>query len=366
MADLKLGARVKALREKAELSQEQMARLLGVGSHQIISQIESGERRLKADELLMIVQKFAVPLDDLTNPFLLMGEGRFCWRQKNVPAATLDAYEGRAGEWIGAYRALRRENGEAAPALLPRLPLEKSSTFEDAAAAGERLAQDLDLGFAPAERLAEVVEDRLRILVLMVDASPGISGAACQLPELGAALVNRAEPKGRRAFDLAHELFHILTWTTMPPERLDGETPKNRRVEQLADNFAGALLAPGATLDEIGSPPAGELVGWLNQTAGRLGMTALALKWRMANSGRITREAAAGAPDEALRNNGEAGPHKPALPPLFSRAFVSTLAAAIEKGNISVRRAAKLTDIDPEDLADLCAAQGVAAPAALH
>ena len=29
----------------------------------------------------------------------------------------------------------------------------------------------------------------------------------------------------------------------MPPERLDGETPKNRRVEQLADNFAGSRPA---------------------------------------------------------------------------------------------------------------------------
>ena len=34
-------------------------------------------------------------------------------------------------------------------------------------------------------------------------------------------LVNRHEPRGRRSFDLAHELFHVLTWDAMPPERIE-------------------------------------------------------------------------------------------------------------------------------------------------
>ena len=182
MGDIKLGPRVKALREKAGLSQEQMAGLLGVGSHQIVSQIEAGDRRLKADELLTIVNAFNVSLDVLTNPFLITGESRFSWRQSNVPGEALDAYELRAGEWIGAYRALRLENGQPIPLLQHRLGLDKSSTFEDAAAAAEALVDQLDLGEAPAERLASVMEERLGILVLMVDAVTGVSGAACQDP----------------------------------------------------------------------------------------------------------------------------------------------------------------------------------------
>ena len=42
--------------------------------------------------------------------------------------------------------------------------------------------------------------------------------AACRLPELDVVLINRREVEGRRHFDLAHELFHILTWDAMPPE----------------------------------------------------------------------------------------------------------------------------------------------------
>ena len=361
MGDIKLGPRIKALREKAELSQEQMARLLGVGSHQIVSQIEAGDRRLKAEELLTIVQAFNVPLEVLTNPFLINGEGRFSWRQSNVPVKTLDAYELKAGEWIGAYRALRLENGERFPATQHRLGLDRSSTFEAAVAAAEALAEELDLGDAPAERLAGVMEERLGILVLMVEAAPGVSGAACQIPELGAVLINRNEPRGRRSFDLAHELFHILTWTTMPPERLDGETPKNRRVEQLADNFAGALLAPSRILDQYGA--AGEDLGpWLNETAGKLRMSAQALKFRMINSGRLSREAGLAVADNDLRFNGEPDAKASPPPPLFSRAFVQTLATGITRGAISVRRAARLVDLDVDDLRDLCEAHGVAPP----
>ena len=67
------------------------------------------------------------------------------------------------------------------------------------------------------------MQQRMGILVLMVDALPGISGAASTLPDLDVALINRREPEGRRNFDLAHELFHLLTWKTMPPKWLDGE-----------------------------------------------------------------------------------------------------------------------------------------------
>ena len=34
-------------------------------------------------------------------------------------------------------------------------------------------------------------------------------------------LIARHEVAGRRHFDLAHELFHLLTWDAMPPEYLE-------------------------------------------------------------------------------------------------------------------------------------------------
>ncbi|MDE0112272.1 MAG: hypothetical protein OXN84_08325, partial [Albidovulum sp.] len=62
----------------------------------------------------------------------------------------------------------------------PSLGLTRRSQYEDAIEVGERFAAEFDLGDVRAARLVEVVEGALGILVLMVDATEGISGAACR------------------------------------------------------------------------------------------------------------------------------------------------------------------------------------------
>src|ERR1700721_2209395 len=76
-----IGARIKALREERKLSQDDLARVFGFKDRQTVSAIETGERRLSAEELLTAVEKLGASLDFFTNPFLLVGEGKFSWRQ---------------------------------------------------------------------------------------------------------------------------------------------------------------------------------------------------------------------------------------------------------------------------------------------
>ena len=276
-----LGTRLKALREERKLSQDDIARVFGFKDRQTVSAIETGERRLSAEELLTAVQKLGASFDYFTNPFLLVGEGKFSWRQSNVALERLNAFERVASRWVASNRALAPEVGRPASNLRQALKLTSKSTFEEAMAAGERFAADFKLGAVPAERLAEVMERRLGVLVLLVDTIDGISGAACRLPDLDAVLINRHEVTGRRHFDLAHELFHILTWDTMPPDHVEDASERSKiRVEQLANNFASAVLMPAAVLDQIG-PPGPDLVAWLNDTAESLQVTATALKWRL-------------------------------------------------------------------------------------
>ena len=245
MATQFIGTRIKALREERKLSQDDLAQIFGFKDRQTISAIETGERRVTADELMLAVKKFKVTLDYFTDPFMLIGEGRFSWRQTHVSADVLNDYERNAGRWIAAFRAIAPKVGRAAPLLRPSLGLAKRSSFEDAMEAGERFVAEYELGDIPAARLAEVMERQLHILVLMIDTLEGVSGAACRLPELDVVLINRREVVGRRHFDLAHELFHILTWEAMPPEHSEKmmETGGNR-IEQLANNFASAVLMP--------------------------------------------------------------------------------------------------------------------------
>jgi Zn-dependent peptidase ImmA (M78 family)/transcriptional regulator with XRE-family HTH domain len=359
-----IGARIRALREAQKLSQDEVARLFGFKDRQTVSAIETGERRVTAEELLLAVEKFGGTLEYFTDPFSLVGEGQFSWRQNNVGEKTLDAYERVASRWVAAYRELKLKLGELSPLLRRSLGLTRQHQFEDAMIAGDRFAAEFQLGDVPATHLSTLMEDVLCILVLNVDAFKGISGAACRLPELDAVLINRNEVSGRRHFDLAHELFHILTWDAMPPEHAEeaSEISKNR-VEQLANNFASAVLMPSAVLDRYGdwsSKSDAALPDRLNAIAAELQVTASALKWRLVATNRLPRARALAISDTALRKAGRAG--KLPSPPLFSRPFMAVIGKGLAQGELSARRAAGLLDLTIDDLSDLLQSYGLESP----
>jgi Zn-dependent peptidase ImmA (M78 family)/transcriptional regulator with XRE-family HTH domain len=361
-----IGARIKLLREQRNLTQGDLTEQFGFKDRQTLSAVENGERKVSADELLRAVQVFGVPLDYFTDPFMLAGEGRFSWRQTGVDGERLRGYEEVAGRFIAAFRTLGRQVGHRPPLIRPALSLTRQSSYDDAIAAGERFAAEFGLGDVPAHRLADVMAERLGILVLMVDPIEGVSGAACQLPELDVVLINRNEVAGRRHFDLAHELFHILTWEKMPPEHIEEAMPtKRNRVEQLADNFASALLMPSAVLDRFGdwanlSDKA--LTDRLNDVADELLVTSQALRWRLVGMGRLSRAQNETISDNSLRNNGQSKPGRQAPPPLFSKPFVQIVATALDEGKTSMRRIASIIDIAIDDFGELFAAHGVEAP----
>ena len=348
-----IGARIKALRERKSLSQEAASALFGFKDRQTLSAIENGERKVSAEELMQAVSKLGETLDYFTDPFRLEGEGKFSWRHTDVQPARLDAYERLASRWIAAFRVIAPQVDMAAPTLRHALRLTKQSPFEAAMEAGELFAEKFNMGDIPASRLVDVMETDFRILVLMVDTFDGISGAACRLPEVDAVLINRNEVEGRRHFDLAHELFHILTWDAMPPEHSESaaEYSKNR-VEQLANNFASALLMPKKVLARFGDwdrLSTNDLIAKLKSVADELRVTASALKWRLVALGILKAPAAREIRDAALRNRGRiaAAAAKPAL---FSRLFMTVLAKAIDQGRVSVRRAAGLVDVSIDEM----------------
>jgi Zn-dependent peptidase ImmA (M78 family) len=209
------------------------------------------------------------------------------------------------------------------------------------------------------------MENALSILVLMVEAAEGVSGAACRLPELDAVLINLREVAGRRHFDLAHELFHLLTWDAMPPEHVEEASETGRgRVEQLANNFASALLMPRAVLERHGEwsrlPEGDALIRRLRSTARALQVTTTALKWRLVALGHLSAKAARGIDDRLLRS--DESKVKVDLPALYSRRFMEVLARAINQGRVSARRAADLVSLTLEDLSDLFDQHGVKTP----
>lgn len=355
-----IGLRLRAMREERKINQSRVAELLGLADHQSVSNIENGERRAKADELGILIDHFGLDPDYFTDPFRLVGEGRFSWRQTACSQEALEAYQASAGRWLAAYRSLSDTEDRPGPPERRSLRLWAHSTYEQAQAEGERIVRDYEMGDVPALELPRVMENDFGILVLMVDMDEGISGAACRLPELDAILVNRRENKGRRNFDLAHEFFHILTWDAMPPKLKETATEKGGdRVEQLANAFARGLLMPHRLLARFGEWRRlgdAERVARMREAANHFHVSVSALFWRLVSLGLLSAEAKRGEAAPATTKTVDP------LPPLFSKVFVTTIANAIEKGRLSVGKTVKILGQSREQLREIFASHGVPVP----
>jgi Zn-dependent peptidase ImmA (M78 family)/transcriptional regulator with XRE-family HTH domain len=359
-----IGTRLRAARERAGLTQQQLATALGIENRQSLASIESGERRLTAIELLDAIRVLSVDPNFFTDAFRLVGEGRFSFRaQAGIADSVLDQFEDRAGRWIATYRELSTQQGELRDLVELRLALHSRSTFEDAQNAAESLVARWKLGSRPAINLRQAMEQHLGALILYVDAPRGISGAASQVPGLNTVLVNRREPDGRRQYDLAHELFHLLTWDAMPPERVEAvdvpRSGKGNRVEQLAENFASALLMPA---DQVRAHWSArdqhvDMHESLRAAASEFHVSAVAYKWRLHNLGLLSKAQLLEINDKRLAASGAS--KEPGLALLFSERFVTRVAAALDAGRLSVKRAASLLELSLSELHALLTSYGI-------
>lgn len=361
-----LGARIKRARTKLNLSQDDLALKLGFNDRQTVSDIETGKRALKADELLALSDALDEEVQYFLDPLSVAGEAEYCWRAgPSLPEAELDRFEERASGWVGLLRWLRNEHKLSTTPLKLTLPLTASSSYERAQLFAEQLVAKYDLGPIPAEKLVDFMETTLDTPVLFVDTgevqeSGAISGAACDLGTLGVVLVNRNEPATRRNFDLAHELFHTLTWPSMKPDRRESNSVSDRkgahRIEQLANCFAAALLTPTSSLDAFIDPDRAEDVNHLVEVAARLRVSTEALSWRLLRLGRIDRRTR-----EALAEVRAIAPIEQRPKP-FSDSFVSMLHTALARGWLTARKAASTMGMTLGELKELFAAHEMASP----
>jgi XRE family transcriptional regulator, fatty acid utilization regulator len=354
-AQERAGRRIKWLREERRMTQEALSSAMGFNDRQSLSNIENGKRKVSPREMAVAARALGVPLDALTDPFRLVGEGGFSFRAEGADAASIDAFAEQAGRWIATYRELGRLAGVPTVRLSLKLELRKDSSFEEVASGAEHLCARWQLGDTPAATIEQAIERELGTQVLYVDAPRGISGAASYLPGSHTILINRSESRGRRSFDFAHELFHLLTWDVMPPERVEQVTlrpTKGNRVEQLANVFASNLLMPETVVRARWAEREDKDVEkWTLATARRFRVSPIALQWRLY----ALRLAAQ--PDTGHKLVESRTPFEP-TPTLFNAVFVGRVHDAVEDGRLSLRRAAAVLGMNLKDFAQLCATYG--------
>src|SRR5438477_699558 len=102
--DVMLARRVRTAREEAGMSQEELSGALGFENRQVLSNIESGKRKLGVDELLKLMQLLRKELEYFTDPLRLVGEA-ISWRADFQAQNVIFECKPYVGGVVAAYRA---------------------------------------------------------------------------------------------------------------------------------------------------------------------------------------------------------------------------------------------------------------------
>ena len=290
---VQLASRIRERRDALKLTQRALAERAGFQQHQTISQIEKGEREVKAWELARIAKALHVSVVDLLSETAMEPSPVVLWRQ--APAEDKAVREAEFLEWCRRYAHVERLVGiETARAIPCASPLDLSqctpSQVDELAA---EVRRHLGLGERPAAELVKALEERCGVKIWYANLGKEAS-AASVYGEFGPAiLMNSTEAPWRRNYNFAHELFHLLTWNDSTAASLQENTSLLDRVDKLADRFASHLLLPAdLTIAAFDRRVSNSAVSYadLVTLARELEVSTRALLWRLANLGRLGHE----------------------------------------------------------------------------
>jgi Zn-dependent peptidase ImmA (M78 family)/DNA-binding XRE family transcriptional regulator len=238
---MQLGQRLRSARERAGLNQTEACRRAGLGESSL-SEFEHDRRAPSLAQLealgLAYSRSVASLLSDEPEPVTSV-----LWRER--PSTGAEDLEVQFLRLAEQYANLERWCGDVATSRLPPEPGALSMDRNAAEEMARSVRQRLGLGDRPALALLRVLEEDYGVKVFHLPFEPTGTAACARSEAFGdSILLNTRNVRWRRNFDLAHELFHLLTWEVF---RAASSTSTDLE-EKLADKFASALLLPEEAL----------------------------------------------------------------------------------------------------------------------
>lgn len=256
----RIGVAVRDRREAMGLTQRALAVAAGLPAAQTISDIEKGDRELKAVELVRVARALHVEPSDLlpTTEASTRAEPRVLWRREAHPHNRLR--EAQLLERARRYAQLEQWCNEVPQRQLPDYNFDPvAGSYRIVEHLADQAREEMKLGPVPERTLVKSLEDDFGVKVFFENLNPDVDGAcsaACvRTSEFGAAiLMNAGEVPWRRLFSFAHEVFHLVTWTSVEQAWARSDATTNgeplwfEQLEKYADVFASTLLMPAESL----------------------------------------------------------------------------------------------------------------------
>lgn len=350
-----IAKRIRQARERCGLSQQELANLMGWKSHASMVAIESGAQDVKTWELLKFATLLKVSPEVLYSEEIdeLSGRPVILWRNKAADPALVQQEECEVLQHCEDYLLLLRLLNEPVSSL-KQLPLEildiAAVDVSWANLLAERMHRELNLGDYPAYLLHKRLEEDYGVLVMSTLLENG--SAACHRADWGAAIVlNGKEVPWRSTYNLAHELFHLITWSSNLLSKVVNDEALFNKNEKLADAFAAALLMPQQMID-IDVRGNKLTYSFVVALARKYRVSTAAILWRLCYLRIVSRESVEQTLNDADFKKLDYATFKEAkqLVQPFDTRFLRLAYLAYEKGRLSEGRLAQMLRIKLRDL----------------
>jgi Zn-dependent peptidase ImmA (M78 family)/transcriptional regulator with XRE-family HTH domain len=279
---MQIGERLRIARKAIGYTLEKVAEGTGIGQSSLC-EFENGKREPRFSQLSRLAEFYRRSVDFFLSDNAVVEEVML-WRDPPPQDEQIKGTEAEFRRLCEQSHRLELLWGEPKdPGFAQAKGAPEGFTFKEST----RLAEDFQKRFLPGEipsaSLRQVLEERFSVKVFHLP----FSGSAISTlsPEFGPAiLLNSSSKLWRRNFDLAHELFHLLTWGIfrVPAPVTHVATEQE---EKLADAFASRLLLPTDAvrnrIDDLKDEKDQISMEQLDEIAREFGVSLNALLWRL-------------------------------------------------------------------------------------
>ena len=141
---------VRDRRKALGMSQRELAEAVGFGSHQIVSELERGQRDVKAWELARIADALHTSLPALLKLGRAKQTERHVFWRTDAPKADRCKHEAKLLERLDRYRRVEElTNAGGDTQALPQLSVDRSTSFGQAEQLASNARRSMDLGDGP-------------------------------------------------------------------------------------------------------------------------------------------------------------------------------------------------------------------------
>ncbi len=284
-----IGQRLRTARDALNYTLEKVEQATGI-SKSALSNFETGQREPKFSQLSRLAELYKRSIEffltdkPITDPLML-------WRDKPDSQEEMKEIEAEFRRLCQQYHKMELCTAEIRKVVFPQPDVADPSQFSwpQAESFARKIHNDLCLGDIPSASLRKTLEERYYIKIFHLEFTG--SAVSTLSNEFGSAiLLNNKNAPWRRNYDLAHELFHILTWNIF---RVENKEPGENE-EKLADSFASKLLMPEESLKQriaaMTDKQEGLQLEQLDDLAREFGVSLDAMVYRISNLLRIKKK----------------------------------------------------------------------------